>query len=493
MYNVKIKMSDGEYLLFHGYSGAVDIVDKEVMEIIESFGKEGDQSIPVIPVEDKVREYLLRRCYITEKSEEEEKAMVKKIVQAVNNAKKLPGFVIIPSYACNLRCIYCYQQKFIREKGINHIMDLSLVDKAFDVMLHLIEEYKGDSRHKISPDLLLYGGEPFTRRNYEVVSYIIKKGRAYGFTFSAITNGTQVDLFFPLFESPEIFTFFQITLDGPQRIHDMRRVYPGGRGSFEEITRNISSLLESGYKVSVRVNVNNDNLHYINELADFIEEKGWRKYENFEIYCANVITEERKGSIEEPLFSQKLGEALGRRYSYLTPWHGKIYNMFFRIFEAGGRVDFGSGFCSATTGQFIFDPMGDLYSCWDTVGFYESIGKIGRYYPEFELFEENLSQWRNRTVANIPQCLSCPYALLCKGGCPAYAYYNTGSTYSPYCSGFQALFEHQVRRAYKDFRIQQARQDAISQEGISVPAISDPSGPTSAVTEMSIRDKASCL
>lgn len=471
-YNVIVNLSeeDEEYLLFHGYSGAVDIVSKDIAEVLGA--SEECKQFPKVFNKDEVFQKLLRRGYITEKSQKEEEAVLEGMVNAMHKSKKPPAFLVIPSYNCNLRCSYCYQQAMFLKSGqlsrLGRIMSRNLADKAFDAMHQLWKEYEETSqqKHKLKPKILFYGGEPFLNRNYDIVSYIIEKGQKLGFTFSAITNGTRINKFLPLFGSPEIFTFFQITIDGPPQVHNKRRKYGSGKGSFEEIARNISLLLEAGYKVSLRINIDAENLDHVKELANIIDERGWRNYSNFDAYCAVIRLNGGNRCIEEPLFSQKLEEILGKKYSYFLPSHGRVYSMFRRIFEIGGRPEFSSASCSAMTGQFIFDPYGNLYACWDSAGC--PVGKIGQYAPELD-FDEGLLQWRNRTVADIPQCRSCPYALLCRGGCAQYAYYATGSLYTPYCDGFSELFENQVRLAYRDLRIQQAKQAARAQEGLTVP------------------------
>ncbi len=204
------------------------------------------------------------------------------------------------------------------------------------------------------------------------------------------------------------------------------------------------------------------------KLADFIERAGWRNYEKFDAYCAITRFEDGSRYIYEPLFSQELMKILGERGSYLISSPSSVYRMFRRIFEVGGRVNFASTYCGAMKSQFVFDPYGEIYACWDSTGC--AIGKIGRYDPKLE-FDESFYQWRNRMIANIPQCLACPYALLCKGGCAQFAYYATGSIYSPFCDGYPASFEYQVKKAYRDFRIEQTRRAAIAQEGLSLPIL----------------------
>ena len=49
-------------------------------------------------------------------------------------------------------------------------------------------------------------------------------------------------------------------------------------------------------------------------------------------------------------------------------------------------------------------------------------------------------KWFKRSVAKIPECLDCCYALVCGGGCAQYAEYNHGTLDKPYCDQFEVVF-----------------------------------------------------
>ena len=460
-YTVAIKITDEEHLLFHGYSGAVDIVDANIAGALS----EGDLK----ELSSDVLQKLRKRGYVTDKSPEEEQELVKKMAVAMHKSRKPPSFMLILSYDCNLRCIYCYQQRdHLKNRDSCRFKTITpeLIDKAFNVMDKLVEEFVKESKADLDskPCVGLYGGEPFLIHNYEALRYAVKKGKELGYTFSAITNGTQIDKFLDLLESPALFRGFQITLDGPEEIHNRRRIYPGGEGSFSDIARNVSTLLKLGYSIDLRVNVDGHNIKYLKQLDEFITSQGWNRYRNFRAYCSVVRLKGGKRVIDEMILQQAISEL--PRDSALRSIPHPIYRIFRKVFEQGGLIEFGINPCGAVAGQLIFDPFGDLYTCWDIVGCSEH--KVGRYYPVLK-FNRKLDEWRNRTVANIPECLKCPYLFLCKGGCAQYAYFNSGSIYSPFCDQFPQMFEYQVKLAYCDFRLEQMKTSLAAQEGLVIP------------------------
>jgi uncharacterized protein len=291
----------------------------------------------------------------------------------------------------------------------------------------------------------LYGGEPFLDEHIDIVSYILRKGSDQGFTFSAVTNGTTVHTYLPILGGPDRFTFFQITLDGPPEIHNLRRRYADGTGSFDHVADNISLLLARGYRVSLRVNVDWSNIEYAGDMMGIADQRGWNEYDHFTLYFA-PIHEEGHQCIEDPSFSLELTKVLGDRYSYIAETRGSVFRIFEKVLRFKAKPEFRTDVCAATGIQFIFDPYGDIYPCWDSVGIEKH--RIGRYIPELSL-NENYEKWSNRTVAVIDECLNCPYLFLCKGGCPYYAMRENGSLNTPFCQNFQSSFGHQVRMAYK--------------------------------------------
>ena len=72
----------------------------------------------------------------------------------------------------------------------------------------------------------------------------------------------------------------------------------------------------------------------------------------------------------------------------------------------------------------------------------KACSKIGTYTSEkgLSLDEAATKKWFRRSVAEIPECLECEYALVCGGGCAQYAEYGKGTIYKPYCDDFQKAF-----------------------------------------------------
>ena len=103
------------------------------------------------------------------------------------------------------------------------------------------------------------------------------------------TNGVCLRYFVDLFKNKKyVPRDIQVTIDGPKEIHDKRRIAKGGKGSFDDIVESIDVTVEAGIHISLRLNIDDMNVNYINQIADFIISKKWANKNNFTAYLAPV-------------------------------------------------------------------------------------------------------------------------------------------------------------------------------------------------------------
>ena len=321
-------------------------------------------------------------------------------------------------------------------------MDKHTVDAAYQAMEQI------QSLKKIT----LYGGEPLLRQNYELIRYIVEQGTARGYTFSAVTNGTELDAFLPLL-GPGRIELVQVTLDGPPEVHNRRRFFHDGKGSFDIIASNISAALSREVRVGVRTNVDRRNIESIPKLVELYKQYGWLQPPRFKAFCGAVYDYCPVKSWKSwTITARELMEHLGA-YSEEISLMGidlQLQRRFWGLLKGKGYPLFYPAYCPSSTGQYIFDPFGDIYVCWDLVG--DPSEKVGRFLPQLWLDRERLARWSEHTARGIPQCRQCRYALLCGGGCAYFALHHTGQLVSPYCNDFPALFAKAVQVAYRKWQ-----------------------------------------
>ena len=316
-----------EWMLVHGYTGAIDIVNNEIAGFLRKGGNLTPQMIQenLYPFNAKSLDSLVNRGYLTSKKPSEEKDWVQKLANHLHSKnKKGAGFVFLVAYDCNFRCPYCFENGISNNgKGWSKkTFTKDSVDRAFEAMLEIEPE-----RSKISNGIVLYGGEPLLKRNKELVEYMIHKGLDNNFKFSAITNGYELQHYQHLL-SPDKINQLQITVDGPKRIHDTRRTHFEDGSSYEQIMENIEMCLKQGVFISIRVNTEVNNFENLFELKEDFMKRGFYEFKNFSVYSGLIHGEEEMSCnvVMTSGKSQEKAEKYTKAFQKLTPIDYGVYN-----------------------------------------------------------------------------------------------------------------------------------------------------------------------
>ena len=443
-YNIIVPLDDGQgkYMMIHGYTGAMDIVEEEVVAFLGNHGcfteKDINFSIDTFNL-------LRKRGYITDKTAPQERELVCRLADLLHkNAKTgAKSFIFMVTYDCNFRCPYCY------EAGISgngrhwtkKTFTKELVDKAYQAM----EEIAPDSKKSYNV-ITLYGGEPLLKENVDIVTYIVNKGQGLGYVFDAVTNGHDLDYYTEILSSGAM-RHLQITVDGTREMHDSRRYHYQTHKSFDKIMSNIKLALDNGIRVGIRFNADANNFGEIKKLKDIFSEAGYSESKLFSFNTA-MLNDENKDSGREDI-DYVSREEFNKMYvdSGLDIPH-QDYGLYSKIITAIKNrtcIRFHSVFCGVQSGSYILDPYGDIYTCWETVGKPEYV--IGKYSPLVE-WNDSIRNWQDRNTGNTPKCSCCKYALLCGGGCLAKALKFGGSFSASYCDGYGDIVRLAIKRAY---------------------------------------------
>ncbi len=417
-------------VLIQGYSGAVDKVDIAVLESLQNDSPDD--------LDPSTVKQLVTRGYLTSKSVSEEQALVKKISTLLNqSSQKTTGFIIAPTLGCQLRCSYCYEKPVIREnvEEKRQTMTKAHVDSMFKAITGLTKKYR-----KHEKTITLYGGEPLMAENHELVKYILEKGNSLGFSFFAVTNGVDLPHYEDLLGKDKIRSM-QVTLDGPEEVHDNRRYGVKKSKSFQQVCNGIDLALKKGCSVSVRSNVDSNNIEKLEELHRFYVSQGWYKYEFFRPYAHPTHTATATKKRVTPMSLQKTIEGLGEKIlpNMLSTGFASLGVFKSLLFSNAKFPGLKANPCGAHRNTYIFAADGNIYSCWDELGVQER--KTGFYHPDFNLGEERLKEWEGRDAASIPECLECEYIFLCAGGCAHQAELASGKLNAPHCFEFKETFQ----------------------------------------------------
>ena len=461
-----------EWLIVHGYTGTYDRVNRPIAAYLRSLetanvpkplygqweSEEIERSSDWRP-SDSMIEHLIRRGYLTEKTADEEEQFFADFVAQLHEAQKRtpPALVILPTYDCNLRCHYCFQDHMRTDPQFRRLlkpMSLEMADRIMSSFEGIERNLHGVENAPRS--FTFFGGEPLLAISRPVVEHIMRKQAALRkCRFTAVTNGTQLEAYEDLL-GPEWLSSLQITIDGPPDDHDRRRIHADGTGSFAQIARNLEMALDRGTRIAVRVNVDRHNFDRLEPLAETMEKRGWSRQPNFHAYLAPVhdyAGSGKAGDRSEFFNSWELGQQLRELQGRHQPSQvfaevdGAIRARAKALFQTRGMDDKRTVYCGAHSGMYLFDAFGDIYACWDRTG--DDRLKMGTVAEDGSVhFAPLFEMWRSRNVASNATCRRCRFALNCGGGCAVMAEVSSGTIFSNYCDVYGKRFRAAVAEAY---------------------------------------------
>ena len=482
-----------EYYLVHGYSGAVDKVAPEVVGFMldhvdpahtwhikdQEVVRESLEGRQLGEISDDTTEMLKKRGYLTDMSSQEERRYVERLAGFLHKKKVNsvpPAFMFVPSYECNLRCPYCFETDTRIELGklkiLQNVMTERMVDAAYNCMKALMDQRFGDHpellpKHK--QGITLYGGEPLMLETLPIVEYIMEKGLSAGYGFAAITNGVDLHNYLHLL-GPEKINFLQVTLDGPKEIHNRKRIGPRHKGgTYDRILENMKMALETGVRISVRYHVDYNNIERTKDLTEDLTREGFNKHKNFTLYTYPIhnfhhgvdtpvyplmsihnmhreltklsMAEKEQAALkaEQHSGNETAGATPPKKLNVLRPDEGIQTKLKAYVKEKLiGIYNSNMEPCSATTGLYIFDPLGKIYTCWDSVGM--SGHETGYYSLDGPVLNQMNEKWLNRSPATIEECKQCKYAFFHFGGCASLPMGSKGTISAPACYEYQDNF-----------------------------------------------------
>ncbi|RKZ20322.1 hypothetical protein DRQ23_09280 [bacterium] len=303
---------------------------------------------------------------------------------------------------CNFACSYCYENQTVENNG-------ECIKKR--VMEGLFRYLEGISKTIKGLNIVWYGGEPLLcMRKIEVMSERIMnicQNKGWTYKASMITNGYLLSEDVSRKLNILGINHIQVTLDGPEAIHDKRRPLKSGKGTFEVIIRNLNILLNSTKEISVgiRINVDRDNIESIEDLLNFLSSNfdkrrvkvyfGPTLHVNPDIPCSPYYFSEKD-------FGKQFTRLINifRKYGYYKNY--TITPVFNRCLSIGENA-------------YAIDPDGNLYKCWIDIGNTEhSVGRI-KGNGKVEIYWDKYLRWLNYDPISV--CKECVFLPLCAGGC----------------------------------------------------------------------------
>ena len=309
--------------------------------------------------------------------------------------------------ACNLSCSYCYAGRGSFGGAQAGAMTTAIADEAVETLL------AGCSRRSYATIGFL-GGEPFLHRSavHHVVGYATRRAREVGqpIGFSVTTNGTLL--------SPADVELLRshrfsvtVSLDGGRAVHDRRRIWLAGQGSWDDTMAGVRPLLADPgtAEISARATLTAADLDLAGRHDDLAAE-GFRS-----IGFAPVrVGEGAFGAADWPRWLAA-AIALAERELQVILQGGDT--TFDNLRVALRRLEVGSSSpypCGAGGGYASVSTAGRWYACHRAIGDDEYLLGDGDVAVDPARQRRFLEA---RHVERVEPCRSCWARYLCSGGC----------------------------------------------------------------------------
>ncbi|MCH5320638.1 MAG: radical SAM protein [Eubacterium sp.] len=171
-------------------------------------------------------------------------------------------YTIFTTTSCNARCYYCFEQGCVHK---------NMSKDTANRLAQYITEHSGGKKVKLH----WFGGEPLV--NQEIIDTICQgltnAGTEYRSTIAS--NGYLLDE--QMIQKAKALWHLgtaQITLDGTEEVYNRTKAFIKPDGSpFKRVLNNIELLLGAGIRVSIRLNVSEENWQDLLDLADQLAER----------------------------------------------------------------------------------------------------------------------------------------------------------------------------------------------------------------------------
>ncbi len=317
------------------------------------------------------------------------------------------------SEACNLACDYCYYSRTKGVHGAAQAIDMNLLETFMsDYMLHT----------RGSASLSWQGGEPLLA-GLEFFEHVVQLEGQYAPNHTVISNGIQTNGLLINDVWAEFFHTYNflvgVSLDGPETIHDARRVDRGGHGSFRRVMRGIDHLRRHNVDFNILTVVHPGNVDRVDALFEFYQRAGL-KWVQF-IPAMNFMAQNPHHPGRYEITPEEFGGFLCRTFDH---WFNDGTPSFsIRFFDNvlsryAGLEPEQCTLAEVCPPTLVIEQNGDVYPCDFYLSSQWRMGNIRNDRLETLLNSPVYRRFRQLKPSLSTLCQSCQWRSACQGGCP---------------------------------------------------------------------------
>lgn len=353
-------------------------------------------------------------------SSQEDNDLLKRIILQQSEPTIQSLFLIITN-KCNLNCHYCFYRANGSQTLVGPKQDMTADSSRKAVDLFVRETHDNVHRTDYWQAITFYGGEPLI--NLDTLEDCVRHIRSLqssgalweGTELVVNTNGLLVDDRFAAYAAKEKIEV-QVSLDGPEKIHNIHRVTINEQGSFAQVVEAIRKLKTANANVVPMITVTEANIPYLTELVLWMaQDLGIVRY------ITNILMSTTGDTLSG--YPERAAEAMLSAYNKAIST-GAIDLTIEGQLQAFQGPYIAKSSCGASGRKLTVFPNGSIHTCQALEK--SNVSKVG----SLESFTSDNSTWKTwakRTRFTNKSCLSCPVLGACGGGCPAGAFHSHGS------------------------------------------------------------------
>ena len=339
-------------------------------------------------------EQLVQARILVERQEDALNVYLADILKNRYNASDV-ALTILPTRGCNFGCIYCYEQ----DRPV-----VNMDEATEQAIVRFVQRNPNLKRLSV----VWYGGEPLM--NFGTVERLSAAFRQMDIEYSAkmVTNGFLLKPAVADKMADLAMRNIQITLDGPEAVHNQRRMLLNGGPTYRQIMDNLKYLLQTNKTITVDIRTN-------------VDRRNMAEYDTFYRAFKAEIDDPRvtlyPGFVSDLLSS----ECVSAEYnissgSYKAQFALDVYHKYGIEIPAFLPKHRRHSCVASKYWAFVIGPEGELYKCWRMVGNKQQT--VGSVHDE-QMNMAKFSRWMTGADYTMdPKCLDCQFIALCGGGCP---------------------------------------------------------------------------
>ncbi len=324
---------------------------------------------------------------------------------------------ITPTLRCNFNCEYCIAEPIKSDKTMS-------MGTAKAVVKWIKEKINEDRPKRVF--LQFSGGEPLLHK--KVVYFLCRslkrfcKEKDIKFEFGMFSNGSLTNVKTVWQLNKLGLENLQITLDGQSLVHDKRRPFITGTGSFEIIMNNLRSIAPMVKKLSLRINIDLQNCQKVPHLLNLLKKEVDNK--NVVIQIARVIDIDRKKTGMKE-FDSLIARQMVSLYKQAQKKGFKVAINKDNVFAPYGMCMF------ASANSYVIDCDGLIYKCVGSIGKDEFVvGDVSKGVNMAKAINHSMKALKFRRSR---KCRRCPFLPVCGGGCRNLSLLDSGDFFKPFC------------------------------------------------------------